>query len=223
MTIDLDPLRSFCQEHALPWDNARAENFTRYVELLEKFNRAMNLIGPMSTDDVVRELILDSIIPASCALSWDGPLSLLDIGTGAGLPGIPLKLLYPELKLTLVEPRRKRVTFLNIVVKRLELQDVSIHEERIEDLDFAPHDLLISKAFQPPLQWIETASGLVKHPGGHVLCMTRRGELQALEDVAFGLCLELVDVKAPEHATRDGVDDRIVAAFRALAQTDKEA
>jgi 16S rRNA (guanine527-N7)-methyltransferase len=223
MTIDLDPLRSFCQEHALPWDNARAENFTRYVELLEKFNRAMNLIGPMSTDDVVRELILDSIIPASCALSWDGPLSLLDIGTGAGLPGIPLKLLYPELKLTLVEPRRKRVTFLNIVVKRLELQDVSIHEERIEDLDFAPHDLLISKAFQPPLQWIETASGLVKHPGGHVLCMTRRGELQALEDVASGLCLELVDVKAPEHATRDGVDDRIVAAFRALAQTDKEA
>jgi 16S rRNA G527 N7-methylase RsmG len=125
--------------------------------------------------------------------------------------------------LTLVEPRRKRVTFLNIVVKRLELQDVSIHEERIEDLDFAPHDLLISKAFQPPLQWIETASGLVKHPGGHVLCMTRRGELQALEDVASGLCLELVDVKAPEHATRDGVDDRIVAAFRALAQTDKEA
>ncbi|MEC9399462.1 MAG: 16S rRNA (guanine(527)-N(7))-methyltransferase RsmG [Myxococcota bacterium] len=223
MTIDLDPLRSFCQEHALPWDNARAENFTRYVELLEKFNRAMNLIGPMSTDDVVRELILDSIIPASCALSWDGPLSLLDIGTGAGLPGIPLKLLFPELKLTLVEPRRKRVTFLNIVVKRLELQDVSIHEERIEDLDFAPHDLLISKAFQPPLQWIETASGLVKHPGGHVLCMTRRGELQALEDVASGLCLELVDVKAPEHATRDGVDDRIVAAFRALAQTDKEA
>jgi len=220
MPIDLTPLRSFCQEHDLPWDDERADRFERYVELLQKFNRAMNLIGPMSTEDVVRELILDSIIPASCDVSWEGSFSLLDIGTGAGLPGIPLKILFPECTLTLVEPRRKRVTFLGIATKRLDLEDVSVHEERIEDLDLTPHDVLISKAFQPPPQWIETASRLVKQPGGHVLCMTRRGELPILEEMAPRLSLELVDVKAPSHATRDGVDDRIVASFRALAPTD---
>ena len=175
----LDALRRVCQDAQLPWDDLCAARFQTYLDHLLRFRDSMNLIGPLSTPQIIDELLLDSIIPA-IASPPTGPI--LDVGSGAGLPGIPLKLLYPHLPITLVEPRKKRVTFLQIATRALKLTDVEIFESRYEDLGDLRHDYVISKAFQPPLQWLETASTLAA-PHATLVCMTRpehRDDLDAL-------------------------------------------
>src|SRR5690606_23507115 len=116
--VMMQPLARFCRAHDLPWDADVEHNFERYLALLLQFNQGSNLIGPMSPEAVVRELLVDSLAAAAAARPG-GPI--LDVGTGAGLPGLPLKFVFPELPITLVEPRRKRATFLRIVATRLEL------------------------------------------------------------------------------------------------------
>ncbi|MFU8804090.1 MAG: 16S rRNA (guanine(527)-N(7))-methyltransferase RsmG [Bradymonadaceae bacterium] len=182
----IDPIESFCRTHGLPFDAQAAERFTTYLELLEKLNVGMNLIGPLSREAIIDELLIDSLTPAvACAPTG----KILDVGTGAGLPGIPLKILYPDLPITFVEPRRKRATFLKICTKRLGLDDVTIHEARIEDVPHDEYQYVISKAFQPPLNWIETASKWLA-TDGVLVCMTRQTEKEGLLNRARELDLE---------------------------------
>lgn len=186
--MTLAKLAHFCMENDLPWSERIAAGFGEYLELLDHFNRSMNLVGPLSEGEIVDALLVDSAAAAAvCPPSG----SIVDVGSGAGLPGIPLKLLYPDCPLTLVEPRRKRATFLNIAKTRLGLEDVTIEQERIEDVPPARYDYVISKAFQPPLEWLETASEWVSD-GGVVMCLTRPGERAALEERGAALGLELV-------------------------------
>ena len=105
------------------------EPLLAYVTLLERLGRGTNLIGPLSRDRILSELIADALLPAMARPPL-GPL--LDIGSGAGLPGLPLAITFPELPVHLVEPRQKRVTFLKTVTRRLGLTQVQIHGQRIE-------------------------------------------------------------------------------------------
>ena len=200
-------LLALCRAHALPLDDAQLDLFGRYVDALLTLNQAMNLIGPMDAMRVVEELCFDSLL-ALKATSWDGQ-RVLDVGTGAGLPGIPLALASPLAHLTLVEPRQKRVTFLRVALTRLHLDDrVTIVHDRVQALPPEQRwDRVISKAFEPPIQWLQTASGLIG-PGGQILCMTRTHERQGLDARAQALGLRQVG-----QAARQGDPDRLVLAY----------
>lgn len=183
-------LHDFCEQHDLPWDDVAADRFDTYVELLEKFNAKMNLIGPLDRTGIIRELFIDSVVPAVLVPPVG---SVLDIGTGAGLPGIPLAILYPEVPLTLVEPRKKRSTFLKIATTRLKLNDVEIHSARIEDLEIEPHDWVVSKAFRHPTEWLDIATALASrfivclHASNTVEATRRRADDLGLREVAHRL------------------------------------
>ncbi len=196
MSESVEKLARFCAQNDLPWSPQVEEGFAAYLGLLAHFNKSMNLIGPLSRAEIIDGLLIDSATAAAVCAPSRAPAgaqqaSILDVGSGAGLPGIPLKLLYPDCPLTLVEPRRKRATFLNIAKTRLGLDDVTIEQERIEDVPPARYDYVISKAFQPPLEWLQTASEWVSD-GGVVMCLTRPGERAALEERGAALGLELV-------------------------------
>ena len=160
-------LAAFCEAHSLGWDATVESRFTTYLDLLQEFRKKMNLIGPMSPEEIVRQLFIDSLAAAVAA-----PPSgrILDVGTGAGLPGIPLKLLAPDRPMTLVEPRKKRASFLRIAVTRLRLEDVEVLDKRIEMLELEPHDWVVSKAFRAPAEWVRIATPLTA-PGGRVVCL----------------------------------------------------
>lgn len=201
MTHPLDALPAFCNSTHLPWDERAATRFRTYIEQLDRFRSSMNLIGPLTTGQIVDDLFIDSLIPAIAAPPT-GPI--LDIGSGAGFPGIPLKILYPDLPLTLVEPRKKRVTFLQIAIRALGLERVEILESRYEDLDALHHHYVISKAFQPPVQWLQTASTL-RAPQGRIACMTRRAMIEELDAVADTLHLQRVGLAM--HPGERGLDE----------------
>lgn len=105
--------------------------FTRYLSLLSFWNARLNLTAIREEELIVRHHFIDclSVVPL---LAGDG--FLLDAGSGAGFPGIPIKLALPEKSVYLLEPRRKRANFLRHVARELKLTDIHVMENRIEDL-----------------------------------------------------------------------------------------
>ena len=101
-------------------------------ELLE-WNQKFNLTAIRDSESIRTKHFLDSF---SCVLAWKAtpPTRLIDVGTGAGFPGIPLKILYPNLKLTLVESVGKKAMFCQHVVRALGLEQVDVIQARAEDL-----------------------------------------------------------------------------------------
>lgn len=198
----LSALEQFTRTHDLPWNGKIEERYTEYLDLLEQFNDSMNLIGPMSRSEIVRDLFVDSLVPATLRAP-DGPI--LDVGTGAGLPGIPLKIAFPDCPVTLVEPRRKRSTFLKIATNRLGLEKVTLERARIEELDAAPFNYVVSKAFQPPAEWLETAAPF-RADDGVIVCLTTPHERDPADRTADGLDLERV-ATLDDVSTLEGVGD----------------
>lgn len=137
-------------------------------ELLEQWRKVMNLVGPGPVDEHFED--------AARAVSWT-ELSgrWADLGSGAGFPGIALAARHPDAEVTLVESRRKRATFLDEVIARTALRNVSVICTRSEELDPCSFDGVISRAYRPPPAYLEQARDLVV-PGGQVLLLVARQE-----------------------------------------------
>lgn len=124
--------------------------FVKYYEILVEWNSFMNLTGITEYEEVVQKHFVDSL--ALCkALDVSKAESLIDIGTGAGFPGIPLKIAYPHLKVTLLDSLQKRIKFLNEVIAQLGLEKVETIHGRAEDfakpsMKRESYDLCVSRA-----------------------------------------------------------------------------
>jgi len=111
------------------------EMLSRYYSELLRWSAKMNLIGKkQKPEQIIENHFIDSLMLLPI-LQMPGS-SLLDVGTGAGFPGLVCKVASPEMELVLVEPRLKRVSFLRHIQRSLKLENVSIFAERIEKLDF---------------------------------------------------------------------------------------
>lgn len=106
--------------------------FTRYLELLVQWNRVHGLTGLKQPHEIVRGLFLDSLL--FLPQLPPRPIRLVDIGSGAGVPGLPLRIVDEGIDLTLVEARRKRVSFLSAVQRELGLRGITVAEGRAEQL-----------------------------------------------------------------------------------------
>lgn len=129
-----------------------------YLYLVEK-NRVMNLTAITEYDDVVIKHFADSLLICKVKCfddmfnggNRDKIKSMIDIGTGAGFPGIPIKIVYPDIKITLLDSLNKRINFLNEVIEKLELKDITCIHGRAEDYGCNPeyrekYDICVSRA-----------------------------------------------------------------------------
>ncbi len=156
-------------------DNALA-GLGVYLAQLMKWNTVMNLVGTRSWEKTLDTLVCDSFHLAAFLPSLGlGPhVTVYDIGAGAGLPGIPLRLVWRDGVYTLVEIREKRALFMRTVLAALDAGQTSVFHGRAEDffLQAGPADLIISRAFMPWQDMLAfVASALT--PGGRVLFLSR--------------------------------------------------
>lgn len=103
-----------------------------YYEMLVEWNKVMNLTGITEFDDVLLKHFIDSV--AICQITDINKINtVMDVGTGAGFPGMPLKIVFPHLKITLLDSLNKRIQFLNAVIEKLDLEDITTIHGRAED------------------------------------------------------------------------------------------
>ncbi len=128
-----------------------ADRLEAFATLLQAWNRIHNLTGA-KTREAIAEQMLDSLWPLTFLPE---PESLLDIGTGAGFPGMVLAIALPRTESTLCEPLHKRAAFLRHVVRELKLERVRVEAKRIESLDTRPYALITSRAVADTAKLIE--------------------------------------------------------------------
>jgi len=166
--------------HRIILPSATATLLERFTSLLLEWNRIHNLTGAKT-----KEAIYDNIVDALYPLEFiDTPASLLDVGTGAGFPGLILAIALPHTAVTLCEPLKKRVAFLKYAAASLELNNVTVAPVRVEKLRHNPFDLITSRAVTDTALLLR----LTKHlSNAHTRYLFYKGsrvfeELEALEE-----------------------------------------
>ena len=125
-------LEDGCQAFGVTLTDKQIEQFEKYYELLVEWNKVMNLTGITEFDEVMQKHFVDSVAAAKYA-EMEKVNSLIDVGTGAGFPGIPLKIVYPHIQVTLLDSLNKRIKFLEEVVDNLRLTGIETVHGRAED------------------------------------------------------------------------------------------
>jgi len=157
-----------------------------YVYILEKWNRTYNLTAIRQTTKMVTYHLLDSL---SVLPYVKGP-NIVDVGAGAGLPGIPIAILLPEYEVTLVDSNAKKTRFMQQVVSELNLINVGVVHSRVEDLPSnLQYDSVISRAFAAVNDMLNVAGRLCK-PDGKILAMKGVKPKAEIEDILSGFRLE---------------------------------
>jgi 16S rRNA (guanine527-N7)-methyltransferase len=177
--------------------------FLTYLSELKKWSKAYNLTGLKKDEDIVIKHFLDSLLYLKAMPA--GRIKVADVGSGAGFPGLPMKIVRPELETYLIEPTGKKCIFLRNIIRQLDLKNIEVIEKRVEEVNVnqelaSPVDIAVTRALFNIKEFIKKASHIVKKEG---LLILNKGpkvkeELKALRDFKYDLLtvnLPLSDIK----------------------------
>lgn len=221
----VDELKIAATEYGLNLTEDQISAFNKYYELLYEWNKKINLTAITEPKDVAIKHMVDSLSCFKADLFKENT-SLIDVGTGAGFPGLPLKIFYPSLKLTLLDSLNKRVKFLQLVVDELGLKDVEVIHARSEEaarnkIYREKFDLATARAVARLPIICEYCLPFVKDGGTFIALKGRQYEEEATQaqkaiKVLGGEISDIMPVKLPE------IDDkRAVIYIKKIKSTPK--
>lgn len=170
----------------LDLDDSTVERLLDYIDLLLRWNAAYNLTAVRDPGEMVTRHLLDSL----AVLPYVSGNSLADLGTGAGIPGIPLALARPELGVLLVDSNGKKARFLREAVRHLRLAQVGVAESRVEAVE-GEFDCITARAFATLADMLAWAGHLLK-PGGRWLALKGRFPQDELDALPSGFEVEAI-------------------------------
>ena len=179
---NIEILRQGIEDFGIEASDKMLADFQKYKEILVEWNQKMNLTGIEDEKEVFIKHFLDSISAVSKGYIQNG-MSLIDVGTGAGFPGMPLRISLPELKVTLLDSLNKRINFLQEVANQLDIDDIEFIHGRAEDMEFCVPFVKV---------------------GGHFVCLKGPNANLELEESKKAMevlgveYIEKIDIKLPE-------------------------
>lgn len=153
-----------------------------YIDLLLKWNSRINLTSVRRPEDIVTRHFGESFFAASQLLASEEATSVIDLGSGAGFPGIPLAMAFPEAHVTLVEAASKKAAFLNEVIRALQLTNAKVFNGRGEDCT-ARANLVTLRAVEKFEATVPLASGMIE-PQGRLALMIGRNQIEKAKELA---------------------------------------
>lgn len=194
--------------HGIELSNKQQQQFQTYYQMLVEWNEKMNLTSITEEHEVYLKHFYDSIA-TSFYTDLTKELTICDVGAGAGFPSIPLKIIFPNLKVTIVDSLNKRIHFLNQLAEALELDNVSFVHDRAETYgkgDYrASYDIVTARAVARLSVLSELCLPLVKKGGHFIALKSSKGE-EELEEARFGIgvlggkVLDTISYELPEDA-----------------------
>ncbi len=225
MTDFTTELRAAAEAASLSLSEEQILKFTRYDALLVDWNERINLTAITEPRDVAVKHMVDSLTAYDAAL-FSGAPTVIDVGTGAGFPGIPLKIFDPSIRLTLMDSLAKRLAFLEAVVEDLGLTGVTCVHARAEDAAHEPqrrerYDIAVSRAVARLPVLLEYTLPFVKK-GGHLIALKGRTAEEEATDAKRALKLLGGRLETIRPVTLPGLSDkRAVLTITKIAPTPK--
>ena len=188
----MEYLKSVFEKHGFALTDRQAQQFRQYYDMLVEKNKVMNLTAITEYREVVVKHFLDSVYLGKYA-DLSGSISVIDVGTGAGFPGIPLKIMYPEMKMVLLDSLNKRIRFLQDVINELALDQVEAVHGRAEEVarkaDYREQfDYCVSRAVANLNSLSEICLPFVKIGGSFISYKSMKG-MEELEQAKKAICL----------------------------------
>ena len=162
------------KEFNLELSELQLEQFYKYMNLLIEWNKVMNLTGITDPKEIITKHFIDSLTVLE---KINKNSKVIDVGTGAGFPGIPIKIAYPDVEVVLLDSLNKRINFLNVVIEELELKNIKTVHGRAEDFGRdkeyrEKYDIAIARAVAPLNILLEYLMPFVKTSGK---CISMKG------------------------------------------------
>ena len=182
--MNFKEMQSLLLEKGIKVTDEMIIKFQKYLDLLMEWNQKINLTALKTEEEIIEKHFYDSLLMAE-EIKFDDQ-SLLDVGTGAGFPGIPLKIVFEDLFVTLLEPTLKRVNFLDIVIKELGLKKIVTVNKRAEDYvkdARSYYDLVTARAVSRLNMLLELCMPLVKVDGLFLAMKGSKGEEEIQESI----------------------------------------
>ena len=191
-----------------------------YASYLKEYNEKINLTAITEHDEVFDKHFFDSLLLVDRDLKG----TLVDVGTGAGFPGVVLKIAFPELKVILIEPIKKRCVFLESLIEKLELKNIEVVNERGEDYSLKHReefDYVTARAVSNLNNLIEVCGAMVK-VNGYFICLRGKDGIQEIKAADKAIKTMGFEIeKTFKEALFDG-SNRVISYFKKTTKTDKK-
>lgn len=168
-----------------PLTYGQLEQISIYVDILTKWNLRMNLTAVRDPEEMVRRHFGESLFAAARvlpSLETESPGGVIDVGSGAGFPGLPFKIFEPSIELTMLEANQKKVTFLRETVRAMALPGVTVSCARAEDYDGASAAVVTLRAVERFENILPVAARLVR-PGGRFVLLIGERQVQVAQAI----------------------------------------
>ena len=192
-------LRKGLDEAGISCSESQVSAFMVFLKELKKWNRTYNLSALKTDKDIIIKHFIDSLLYLKAVP--DRPLRIADVGAGAGFPGIPIKIVRPEVNMTLIEPTGKKASFQRHMIRVLGLSGINVMEMRVEEIgkDEAPFDIIVSRATFSLKEFLKMACPYINEDG---LLIVSKGP-KVLEELKEGAApvrnavKELLELRLP--------------------------
>lgn len=193
MNHDAELLKRGFKELGINADERQIRAFIVYLEELRKWNEVHNLTGLKEKRQIIIKHFLDSLL--FLKVLPDDVMTVADIGTGAGFPGIPMNIIRPQLQLFLIEPSQKKAIFLRHITYKLGLKNVAVVEQRIEEINNLKVDAVVTRALFSIGDFIEKARAVLEESG--VVILSKGPKLEEEIKKTSSQNISIVDLKLP--------------------------